>query len=59
MVFVFEADSEEEVREVLEGLPLSGWPRPSSGQCSPLETCIPSRISRTSVSGGCEHPGAW
>jgi muconolactone delta-isomerase len=24
MVFVFEADSEEEVREVLEGLPLSG-----------------------------------
>jgi muconolactone delta-isomerase len=24
MVFVFEADSEDEVREVLEGLPLSG-----------------------------------
>jgi muconolactone delta-isomerase len=24
MMFVFEADSEEEVREVLEGLPLSG-----------------------------------
>ena len=24
MVFVFEADSEEEVREMLEGLPLSG-----------------------------------
>jgi hypothetical protein len=24
MVFVFEADSEEEVREVLDGLPLSG-----------------------------------
>jgi muconolactone delta-isomerase len=27
MVFVFEADSEEEVREVLEGLPLSGVAR--------------------------------
>ena len=24
MVFVFESDSEEEVRQVLEGLPLSG-----------------------------------
>jgi hypothetical protein len=24
MVFVFEADSEEEVREMLDGLPLSG-----------------------------------
>lgn len=28
MVFVFEADSEEEVREVLEGLPLSGVATP-------------------------------
>jgi muconolactone delta-isomerase len=29
MVFVFEADSEEEVREVLEGLPLSGVVTPN------------------------------
>ena len=28
MVFVFEADSEEEVREVLDGLPLSGVVKP-------------------------------
>lgn len=28
MVFVFEADSEEEVREVLNGLPLSGVAEP-------------------------------
>ncbi len=28
MVFVFEADSEEEVHEVLEGLPLSGVVKP-------------------------------
>ena len=28
MVFVFEADSEEEVREVLDGLPLSGVAKP-------------------------------
>ena len=28
MVFVFEADSEEEVREMLEGLPLSGVAKP-------------------------------
>ena len=28
MVFVFEADSEEEVREVLDGLPLSGVATP-------------------------------
>jgi hypothetical protein len=28
MVFVFEADSEEEVREVLEGLPLEGVATP-------------------------------
>ncbi len=29
MVFVFEADSEEEVREVLDGLPLSGVATPN------------------------------
>ena len=29
MMFVFEADSEEEVREVLEGLPLSGVATPN------------------------------
>ncbi len=28
MVFVFEAESEEEVREVLDGLPLSGVAKP-------------------------------
>ena len=28
MVFVFEADSEEEVREMLDGLPLSGVAKP-------------------------------
>jgi hypothetical protein len=29
MVFVFEADSEEEVREMLDGLPLSGVAKPN------------------------------
>jgi muconolactone delta-isomerase len=35
MVFVFEADSEEEVREVLEGLPLSGVVKP---EIKPMRT---------------------
>ena len=42
MVFVFEADSEEEVREVLDGLPLSGWPSQTSGRCKPSERCTSS-----------------
>ena len=36
MVFVFEADSEEEVHEVLEGLPLSGVVTPVLRPMQPL-----------------------
>jgi muconolactone delta-isomerase len=35
MVFVFETDSEEEVREVLEGLPLSGV---ATAEVRPMQT---------------------
>jgi muconolactone delta-isomerase len=36
MVFVFEADSEEEVRDLLEGLPLSGVATPNIKPMQPL-----------------------
>jgi muconolactone delta-isomerase len=36
MVFVFEADSEEEVRDLLEGLPLSGVATPNIRQMRSL-----------------------